>query len=243
MGVRLKCEYRTGPRDEATERLECYIMQKRLAPHSKLPSERDLCKMWGVNRTTLRGAANRLIREGKLYKQQGSGTYVSPPKLMRCLQDTKSTSETLYSAGYTLRTEELNKCVIKCNKFVSQKLHLLLGAKAMFLRRLRIIDNEPAMIEVTYLRYDHFPKIEQRDFSKCSLYEVLSENSVWIESGRETIGITYANNEEAGLLKIAENTPLFFLRGISCGKDREPIEYFETVARSDKLSFMSVLTS
>jgi len=239
----MKCEYRAGPRDEATERIECYIMQKGLAPHSKLPSERDLCKMWGVNRTTLRGAASRLIRDGKLYKQQGSGTYVSPPKLMRNLQDTKSTSETICSAGRTLRTEELNKCVVKCNKFVAQKLHLLLGAKAMFLRRLRIIDNEPAMIEISYLRYDHFPKIEQHDFSKCSLYEVLSENSVWIEGGRETIGVTYASPEEAGLLKIAENTPLFFLRGASCGQDGEPIEYFETVARSDKLRFMSVLIS
>ena len=52
------------PRDEATEHIECYILEKKLPPHAKLPSERDMCSMWNFNRTTLRSAIKRLIVEG-----------------------------------------------------------------------------------------------------------------------------------------------------------------------------------
>ena len=50
----------TRPRDEATEYIECYILEKNLPPHAKLPSERDMCSMWGFNRTTLRSAISTL---------------------------------------------------------------------------------------------------------------------------------------------------------------------------------------
>jgi GntR family transcriptional regulator len=160
---------------------------------------------------------------------------------MRNLQDTKSTSEALLSAGRTLRTAELNKCIVECNKSVAQKLHLLLGAKALLLRRLRLIDDEPAMIEVSYISHERFPWADKHDFAEKSLYEALRESGAHIEGGRETIGITYANPEEAELLGIAENAPLFFLSGVAFGSGGEPIEYFETVARSDKLRFKSTL--
>ena len=58
------------PRDEATEHIECYILEKKLPPHAKLPSERDMCSMWNFNRTTLRSAIKRLIVEGVETAQQ-----------------------------------------------------------------------------------------------------------------------------------------------------------------------------
>ena len=41
-------EYRIPPGTEAVEKLEDFIVVNRLAPNTRIPSERDLCEMWGV---------------------------------------------------------------------------------------------------------------------------------------------------------------------------------------------------
>ena len=56
-------EYRIPPGTEAVEKLEDFIVVNRLAPNTRIPSERDLCEMWGVSRTTLRQAVDTLCLE------------------------------------------------------------------------------------------------------------------------------------------------------------------------------------
>lgn len=45
----------------------------------KLPSERMLCKMFGVSRITVGKAIASLVQEGVVYQLHGSGTYVADP--------------------------------------------------------------------------------------------------------------------------------------------------------------------
>lgn len=81
---------RVRHRDEAVEPIECCLRTNDIPPHGKLPAEREMCEMWGLNRTTLRAAIRRLTEMGSL---KGSGTYAAPPKRERNLQDAKSTTE------------------------------------------------------------------------------------------------------------------------------------------------------
>jgi GntR family transcriptional repressor for pyruvate dehydrogenase complex len=48
-------------------------------PGAKLPTERELCEMLGVGRSTIREAVRSLSFIGALYTRQGSGTYVKTP--------------------------------------------------------------------------------------------------------------------------------------------------------------------
>ena len=76
-------EYRIPPGTEAVEKLEDFIVVNRLAPNTRIPSERDLCEMWGVSRTTLRQAVDTLVGRGVLYRVNGAGVYVSVGKKNR----------------------------------------------------------------------------------------------------------------------------------------------------------------
>lgn len=66
--------YRIPPGTEAVEKLEDFIVVNRLAPNTRIPSERDLCEMWGVSRTTLRQAVDTLVGRGVLYRVNGAGS-------------------------------------------------------------------------------------------------------------------------------------------------------------------------
>lgn len=235
-------QYKNRSRDEAIEKLEYYIHKNKLKPHDKLPSERNFCEMWGFNRTTLRFAIQRLIIEGKLYQKKGSGTYVAEPKIVRNLQNLRSLSEEVINNDKTLTSKVLDFRIIESNKETTKSLHLPLGKKVYVMSRLRFIDEEPFTIETSFMNYDRFSNLNSHDFSKESLYAVLKESyGVEVVKGEETIDITYATDYEAQLLNIKPGTALFYVTGVVYDGANEPVEYFKSIVRSDKMKFSSVL--
>ena len=45
-------------------------------PGERVPSEKELCDIYAVSRTTVRQAVGNLVQEGLLYHQKGKGTFV-----------------------------------------------------------------------------------------------------------------------------------------------------------------------
>lgn len=230
-----------SPRDEALERIKWYIKQNHLAPRTRLPGERELCALWGVNRATLRSAIQRLVKEGRLYSIKGSGTYVAPPKLERSLQDAKSTSQSVRAAGLVLQNKVLDIQVLECSRAISQKLQIPLGRKVFYLSRLRVIDGTPYMLESCWVNWELCPGLEEHDYTTESLYRVLNSHGVYPVQGEEQVGITYATEEEAVQLGMTEGDYLFYRSGVTCDEDGRPVDYFKSVARSDKVRFSTVL--
>lgn len=229
------------PRDEIAENIECYIRRNDLGPQDQLPSERSMCSMWNTNRTTLRGAIKRLAAEGKLYSVKGSGTYVAPARLERNLQDVKSTTETVRGTGHRLRNIVLDLQILECNKYLSKKLEVPLGHKVFYLRRVRIVDDVPYMIECNYINYELCQGIEKYNFTEESLYRVLGYYGINITEGQENIGITYASEDEASNLGINEGDHIFYLSGSSRDTQGRLVEHFKSTVRADKVRFSTVL--
>lgn len=84
------------PREQALEQIMAYILENKLSADDKLPPEREMCQMWGVNRCTLRSAIAALTEQGIVYAVQGSGTRIAH-RFRRILQDLQGFSE--YAAG------------------------------------------------------------------------------------------------------------------------------------------------
>ena len=98
--------YTPRPREYARECIEAYILTHDLRAGDSLPPERDMCAMWGLNRSTLRSAIARLTAAGRLVSVQGSGTRIAP-RFRRTLQDLQSFSDYAASGGFTAETRLL----------------------------------------------------------------------------------------------------------------------------------------
>lgn len=59
------------------EVIEKNILDKKLRSGQKLPTEKELCEMFGVSRTALREALQMLSAKGLIRIRKGSGTYVT----------------------------------------------------------------------------------------------------------------------------------------------------------------------
>jgi len=59
------------------KRIEDFIKEKGLNPGDPIPPERELCKEFGVSRSSLRRAITNLVNNGKLVRIPGKGTFVA----------------------------------------------------------------------------------------------------------------------------------------------------------------------
>lgn len=229
-------------RNEAQEELEYYIEVNGLKPHERLPSERELSEMFEINRSTLRGAIQIMIDEGKIYKETRLGNFVAEPKIRRNLNNMDSLSKLAESLGKKIRNKVLSVEIIESNKQITKNLKVPLGTKVVQLIRLRYLDEVPLSIETSILEYDRFPGIEKIDWHNQSLYNVLeTKYHADIKKGKEQLGLTFATSEEAKYLKIENEDPIFFISGVTLDSEEKPIEYFRSVIRPDKIKFHSLL--
>lgn len=51
-----------------------------LRPGDVIPSENELCQQFSVSRMTARKAVDYLVRQGKVERRRGQGTFVAHPK-------------------------------------------------------------------------------------------------------------------------------------------------------------------
>ena len=57
--------------------LQGQIQEGELQPDSRLYSENELCKIFGVSRTVVREALSELVHDRFIYRIQGKGTFIS----------------------------------------------------------------------------------------------------------------------------------------------------------------------
>ncbi len=207
-----------------------------LEPGQIVPSELELCQMYGVSRTTVRKALDHLRQEGLLYRIQGKGTFVSPPKLReRFVHQTAGIYEDMASRGVALRTQVLEQTIIPASKVVASELQLVAGSPVIKLVRLRFVNDEPLLVSTTFLPYRSFPGLENEDLNNASLYVVLREKyGVRLGRGTRLVEASPCTDEEAGLLGVPAGSPLLVISGTMCDSEGHPIECGYARHRGDR---------
>lgn len=199
--------------------------------HTALPTERQMAEHFGVSRVTVQKALSLLEREGRIYRRQGSGSFVAPLRQTRYLK-LRSFSEEMELRGISLRTE-----VIGFEKKIYQKNiepWALVRKPAYRIERLRVGNKMPLSWEITYIAQSIAPDLEKSDLSK-SLYQILeSDYKVEIASADEIINPILTNDISSDKLGMPEGIPVLEIVRNGFDPRGELIETTKSIRRSDQ---------
>ena len=144
-------------------------------PGDRMPPERELAERYGCSLITVRHALGELVRDGRIERTRGRGTFVLPPRIERDIAGTMSFAEEMRRRGLdsatrvvTARIEPAGETVARCSRSRED-------APVVYLERVRLGGGEPLILEQARLPAERFPGLLAFDLERRSLYDLLAE--------------------------------------------------------------------
>lgn len=207
----------------------------------RIPSEMELCDMYGVSRITIRRALDKLVRQGVLVRTRGRGSYVCSRRLVA------GTSHEWFQRNLeALGNPSFTRKLIHKERILATG-HL---AKALWLDRLDspqyvwyfksvgYLDDQPIGVSNSYVlepigedmaKSDELDIYFYQDIEKCTgkMYTL----------SRGAVSAVNANEELCDLLKIPAGTPCLWSRSVGCMDDGSPVEVRYTIYNGNMFEF------
>lgn len=211
------------------------ILSGKLAPETKIQSEREFSEDLGVSRMTVRRALTELVNEGLLERKHGSGTYVSKPKVTYGSAELVNYVEAMQRRNIATASQLLEFSEIVASRRLAELLKIEIGDPIYRVDILRLANRVPVILERVFFPYVRFPKLVDWDLEKSSIYDLLT--TVYnVRLGRisQTVEAVAAVDTVAQQLRIEENSPLLMLSRIIYQRDTdEPVVFSHDYLRSD----------
>ena len=216
------------------------ILSGELAVGERLPSERQLAEELGVSRMTVRQALLALRRSGLVQSRRGQGSFVSGPKLEQPVDILTGFSDNILAKGMKPGARVLSAEQRLASQSVARSLGLPVGEPVWRLHRLRLADNMPAALEISYFPARLFPDLNRHDLEGRSVYAILAEEyGVRLAWARQCLEPTVARPEEASLLGIPVGAPLMLVERTTFDETERIVEFAKDLYRGDCFRFVS----
>ncbi len=215
--------------------LTAQILDRELAPDTRLPSEAELCRSFAVSRTVVREALSQMVSEGLIYRLQGKGAFV---RGRRGQQDFVSTT-----VGFSGELADKHQVVTR--RILRQA---LCPPSARARRYLLIDDDEPVVAVDRVLSVDGVPRaivrwvmlarlvpgLEGVPLENRSLYDTISRQYGQRPSSAERwIEAISLPADDAALLGVAPGTAALQVESIASDSRETPMEYYTALYLTD----------
>lgn len=201
----------------------------------KLPTERELEVAYGVSRMTARHALNELAAVSLVHRRRGGGTFVTNPKIQMGLDTATGFSAEMRARGLAPSGRILRLAEVIPPEDVAAALELRPGARAVYLRRLRMADGVPMALEGTYVPADRFAGLVRERMVGGSLHQTLRERyGVHLRQAHRTVESATADARQARLLGTPTGAPLLLVQGLNLDQHGQVVEYGWTAYRGDR---------
>jgi len=208
-------------------------------PDDKMPSEREICERYGVSRTTVRAALRELEELGYIYRRHGKGTYVSALwKEMKNLSDTYSFTEHMKQLGMRPETRILSFEMTRANRSTGERLRVPEGSDIYKLRRLRLANGMPMMLEVTFIPLHLFPGLNLSLLESMPLYDLYrTRYGHELKYADEEFYASLVQDKEAEFLGVPVDSACLRLIRTTYNAKNEVVEFTISAARADQFVY------
>jgi GntR family transcriptional regulator len=216
------------------------IAQGTLADRDAIPGERDLARMLGISRVTVRKAFADLVAEGILVQRRGSGTFVAPkaPRIEAPLSRLTSFTEDMRSRGIETQSDWIERVSALPTPEEALVLALSPGERVSRLHRLRRADGKPLALERASLpnRLLSDPRAIE-----TSLYAALADRGLMPVRALQRLHAVALSKADAGLLEVPEGSPALFTERVAYLADNRAVEFTRSLYRGDSYDFVAEL--
>lgn len=177
-----------------------------------LPSENELCQIYGMTRPTVRQALGTLANDGYIRKHQGKGSIVHHlPKEIGILSVSGTTSAL---GDRNLKTEIIVRPFLTQwpDDFMFPLSDLEKESGCINMERLRLLDDSPIFYDISYIANINLPRITARRFENRSLFQILRDHyGVEIKGGDQRIKAIPASQKVSTFLSLKKGQPVLHL--------------------------------
>ncbi|WP_408011090.1 GntR family transcriptional regulator [Pseudalkalibacillus sp. A8] len=217
------------------EILKDRILHGVYAINKNIPSEPQLEEEFNVSKITVRNAIKELVQEGYLEKRSGKGTKVIANVTNAKLSKGKRFTEILVEEGHHITKKVLS---IKQVEISSESALLsIFGDHCIQIDRIYLLDNEPYIYFTHYILLD-LSKEELKDVQINSLYRLLEDHNVRLESFRDEFAVSIAPAHICKTLKLEKDTALLKRIRRSSDGDGNVLEYSEGYYHTEKQNYI-----
>jgi GntR family transcriptional regulator len=222
--------------DSLIERIE----SGELVPGIQLPSERRLSELFEVNRLTLRRALSRLEAQGLIIRKHGRGNFIAEPKIERQTGKLVSFTHGMQQQGLAPGAKVIRIEERPVGAAVAERLKIQVLAPVFFMLRLRMINQEPVMLEQLWVPVSCFPGLDHQDLDNRSVYEIMkTEYGIFMTKAERSLEPVIATEYEAELLGTIPGAPLMLERHLGFDQDANCVEFGKDLYRGDRFRFMT----
>ena len=220
------------------------IVKGVLQANEQLPFEKDLCIKYDASKMTVKKALDILVAEGLIVKRRGSGTFVksiSNIDMNRLLIANQFRGLTALYSDRKVTSELITFDVVASNEEVTQKLNLESEEFVYNLLRVRYVDEEPYVIEHTFMPINLIPGLK-RQHTMASIYSYIEEDlGLKVQSSHRTISVRKSNELEQKYLKLEVDDPVAVVEQVAYLENGTAFEYSISVHRYDHFTFETVI--
>jgi GntR family transcriptional regulator len=207
-------------------------------PGDRMPTERELAGRYGCSLITVRHALGELVREGRIERTRGRGTFVLQPRIDRDIAGSMSFSEEMQRRGLDPATRLVTGRIEPAGDTVATTLEIAADAPVVYLERVRLGGGEPLILEQARLPAERFPGLLAFDLERRSLYDILSERyATRIVRARESVEPVILRAREAKLLDLPTRPLALRIDGVAFAADGSPVETARSYVRGDRTRY------
>lgn len=212
-----------------SKEIEYLIASEHLQAGDRLPSERELCERFGVQRLTIRSALQILQNEGIIFSRPKSGYFLCAPKIVKNVTKISSLTDLVFNPSSGNRTEVLEMKGIEANKEQMEFLRCLIGEPFIYLERLRYIGDTPVCLDVSYVSKRLCPDLSVEELSSRSLYDILSSRyQIKLTGSEQFIDVIHPDERIATLLQLSTSEQMIHQHGCVFDQENRLVEYSDS---------------
>ncbi|WP_018659168.1 GntR family transcriptional regulator [Allofustis seminis] len=197
-----------------------------------LPTHHELAQYYNTSRMTISKAIQVLKIEGWLMTDRRNGTFIRPRKIERYAYDTPidhyDGGTAYYGSRGTLSTRVIAFAIQPAEDHEIDHLQLDEGDLVYNIIRLRLMNDQPIVLEYTVMPVDLIPNVTEEVLHHSIYRHICNNLNLMIGAASRRIRADRSDVYDHMHLKCAPNTPILEIEQVVFLEDGRPFEFSQT---------------